>query len=124
MPEPLSPGPTSGDPPPETAGLPSGRMILALQLQGLGEALRFTLQSGKAPGPLTVELYNKLRADADALADGRALARIPAIGAQSDPGDLLVAAEVLRSTVVACLTPEEHEERERAIGFAAGKAIE
>ena len=103
---------------------PSSRLLLSMQVQGLSDALRFALQAGQKPGPLTIKLYNQLREDAAKHAEGDAIARLPVADEKTTPVDLLSAAEVLRTTLAACLTPEEHETRERIIGFSAGKPIE
>ena len=102
---------------------PSNRLLLSMQAQGLSDALRVALQTKQKSGPLTVRLYNKLRADAAAHAQGEALARLPAADGGTSPVDLLSAVEVLRATLATCLTPEEHDARERVIGFAAGKPL-
>lgn len=102
---------------------PSNRLLLSLQAQRLSDALRFALQSGHKPGPLTIKLYNQMRADAAALAAGDAIARLPVADASVDPVDLLSAVEVLRATLAACLTPEEHDARDRVVGFAAGQPL-
>jgi hypothetical protein len=103
---------------------PPDRLLLVLQMQGLCEALRFALQANQPPGPLTIGLYNQLRTDANAHADAIAMGRVPGVKDDVNPVDLLSAAEVLRSTLVGSLTPQEHEEHDRAIGFSAGKPIE
>jgi hypothetical protein len=103
---------------------PSSRLILSMQAQGLSDALRFALQAGQKPGALTLKLYNQLRSDAAGCANGEAIARLPVADTGIDPVDLLSAVEVLRSTLAACLTPEEHDTRERVIGFSGGRPQE
>ncbi len=50
--------------------------------------------------------------------EGYTVDHIPAVTDKTDAADLLLIAEVLRSTMLAFLTPEEVEER-RGIGFHA-----
>jgi hypothetical protein len=106
--------------PPACSIDPSNRLMLSMQVQGLSDALRYALQAGQKAGPLTIKLYNQLRVDAAGHASGDAIARLPVADPATDPVDLLSAVEVLRATLATCLTPEEHDARERVIGFAAG----
>ena len=102
---------------------PSNRLMLSMQAQGLSDALRFALQAGQRPGPLTLKLYNQMRTDAAGCASGEALSRLPVADDKIDPVDLLSAVEVLRATLAACLTPEEHDTRDRVVGFSAGQPL-
>jgi hypothetical protein len=95
----------------------SGLFILSFQLEGLCAALRHTVPHGLPPGRATVALLRKLYDDLDALHTGRAIERFPSIDDALSPVDVLSIAEMLRSTVVAFLTPEEREERHLEFGF-------
>jgi hypothetical protein len=97
-----------------------GIFIASFQLDGICNALRLMLQCGASPGAATVALLEKLQGEFETLIkEGRIVERIPKASATMSTPELLAIAEVLRSSALVFLTPDEAEERKRTFGFAA-----
>jgi hypothetical protein len=94
----------------------SGLFIISFQLEGVCTGLRATVPHGLAPGNDTVTILRKLLADFASISTGKMLKDLPDISETSNPVDILVFAETLRTSVLAFLTPDEISER-RSIGF-------
>jgi len=94
----------------------SGLFIISYQLEGLCNGLRLTVPHGLKPGKETIQIIEKLLADFAAILKGTLLDNLPKISESSNPVDILVFAETLRTSVLAFLSPEEVTER-RKIGF-------
>ena len=60
---------------------------------------------------------NRLLADFSEKSDGCVLDDLPAMNENTSPVDMLIVAEILRSSLMAFLTPVERQERERLFGF-------
>jgi hypothetical protein len=97
----------------------SARFVLYFQTEGLCEALRLVLQSNSQPGPGTIQVLRALTDQAKEIGKGEPFKRLLEITESSPPADLLVAAELLRTTVLAHLSPEEINEQRQSFGFAA-----
>ena len=91
--------------------------MLYFQADGLCNALRLLAQTNQSPGNATIELLKALKAESEVIGNGKAFERLPDIGQGSSLSDMLVAAEVIRSTMLAFLSPEELEDQRRAMGF-------
>lgn len=100
----------------------SGRFMVYFQATGLCEALRTAIQAGGKPGKLTVEFLRKLREDAQQIGAGPAFERLPPVDDTSSPADLLIAAELIRSSMLAFLSPEEIEKSERSFSLLTSLA--
>jgi hypothetical protein len=95
----------------------SGNFLLYYQAEGLCQALRLTMQTRQDPGPTMIAFLKTLRDCALKVGTGEPFERLPKINDNSPITDLLVAAEVIRTTMLAFLTPEEMEEQKRVFGF-------
>jgi hypothetical protein len=95
----------------------SGRFLAYFQAVGVCEALRIALQTGNKPSKSTVDFLRKLREDAQHIATGNAFERLPVTDESSSPADLLVAAEVIRASMLAFLSPEEIESSEQSFSL-------
>jgi hypothetical protein len=89
----------------------SHEFIASFQLDAMCETLRFLLASQLEPSVLAHQLVKRLRDDFVTFGSGRAVEAIPEITEQMSPVDLYLAAEFLRYTLSAFLTPDEREER-------------
>jgi hypothetical protein len=98
----------------------SCRFILYFQADGVCNSLRLAVQVGQTAGPETVALLHAMTEDARLIGEGKAFERLPAITEDTSVVDMLVAAEVIRASMLCFLSPEEVEEQRRAIGFGAG----
>ena len=97
-----------------------GLFVVSYQVEGLCVALRLMVQSGNPAGPETRQLLRRLMSTFRSLVtSGPALEGIPEISDTTAAADLLSIAETLRTTALCFLTPEEHEERKRSIGFTS-----
>ncbi len=95
----------------------SGNFLLYYQTEGLCQALRLAMQTRQEPGPTTIEFVKKMRECAQTIGTGEPFERLPENNDNSPITDLLVTAEVIRTTMLAFLTPEEMEEQKRSFGF-------
>jgi hypothetical protein len=100
----------------------SGRFILYFQADGVCNALRLAVQVCQTPGPETVALLQAMAEDARLIGEGNAFDRLPSITEDTSAVDMLVAAEVIRTSMQCFLSPEEVEEQRRVIGFGAAHA--
>ena len=96
-----------------------GLSIISFQLEGLCNGLRQTVPRGLAPGKDTVAIIKKLLADFASISTGKLLKDLPTLSETSNPVDILVMAETLRTSVLVFLTPEEIAEHRGTIGFHA-----
>lgn len=96
--------------------------VMAFELEGLCEGLRSTVPNGLQPASTTVDIMNRLLADFSEKSDGCVLDDLPAMDENTSPVDMLIVAEILRSSLMAFLTPIEREERERLFGFHADES--
>lgn len=97
-----------------------GFFLVSYQIEGLCVALRLMVQTGVSAGPQTRELLNnKLSVFRSLIMSGPGLDGLPDITDAIATADLLSIAEILRTTALCFLTPEEHEERRRSIGFTS-----
>jgi hypothetical protein len=95
-----------------------GIFIVSYQLDGICNALRLIVQTGAPVGSPVRAIVAKLRADfARLLASGRALDSLPEVSDDMSAPELLALAETLRSSALCFLTPDETDERKRAMGF-------
>jgi hypothetical protein len=62
-------------------------------------------------------MLQRLKQAFDGVASGVPVENLPDVDEHSTPSDILMAAEVLRATLLAFLSPEEIGERRAAIGF-------
>ena len=97
----------------------SALLVMAFELEGLCNSLRITVPNGLAPSRTTIAIMNKLLEEFSEKADGVLLDNLPPLDEKTSPVDVLIVAEILRSTLTAFLSPEELHERERTFGFAA-----
>jgi hypothetical protein len=95
----------------------SARFMLFFQAEGLCQSLRLVVQTGGKPGSAVAALMNKMIASAKQTSHGDPIDRLPDVSEGMGAADLLVIAEILRSTMLAFLTPEEVEAQRRSIGF-------
>ena len=91
--------------------------VMAFELEGLCEGLRNTVPHGLNPSHTTIGVINRLLADFSEKADGCVLDDLPPLDESTSPVDMLIVAEILRASLMAFLTPDEREERERLFGF-------
>src|SRR5258708_1259845 len=87
----------------------SGLSILSYQLDGLCSGLRQVVPYGQPVGPLSLSILKRLKLTFESIVDGPALEGFPEVDEESSPSDVLVIAEVLRSSLLAFLSPEEME---------------
>lgn len=99
----------------------SALFILACQSEGLCCSLRQTVPNGLSHGPGTVSMLKKLLNDFDSLSSGKPVENFPEINESLSSTDLLTIAEVVRSSILAFLTPEEKKEHDKTFGFASHK---
>lgn len=97
-------------------------LVMAFELEGLCAGLRATVPNGLAPAQTTVSIMNRMLTDFSEKSDGCILDDLPPLEENTSPVDLLIVAEILRSSLMAFLTPDERDERDRTFGF--GAAIE
>jgi hypothetical protein len=64
---------------------------------------------------------NKLLEDFSEKSDGCVLDNLPKLDENTSPVDLLIVAEILHSSLLAFLTPSEHDTRDRIFGFGSGR---
>jgi hypothetical protein len=72
---------------------------------------------GQDPGKSARDVLRKLRDGWIKGASGSTVELIPDVTDESSPADVLVAAEILRVSMIAFLTPEEAEEQRGFFGF-------
>jgi hypothetical protein len=94
----------------------SNLFILSYQLEGLCMGLRQTVPQGLKPDKNTIAILNNLFDHFVSISTGKFLKRLPKVSESSNPVDILVMAETLRTSALAFLSPEEISERKR-IGF-------
>ncbi len=96
-------------------------LVMAFEVEGLCTGLRQTVPNGLAPAATTLSIMNKLLALFSEKSDGGVLDNLPALTDETSPVDCLIVAEILRSTLMAFLTPDELDERDRTFGFASAQ---
>lgn len=99
----------------------SALLVMAFEVEGLCTGLRQTVPNGLEPSNTTLSLMNKLLAMFSEKSDGGVLDNLPALTEDTSPVDCLIVAEILRSTLMAFLTPDELDERDRTFGFASAQ---
>ena len=87
----------------------SHRFVLSVQLAGLVNSLRSVVQADRQPSEESIELVRKLRRDLQTVVTGPATDDLPEISSKSNAADLLIAAEVYSSTLVALVDREEQK---------------
>jgi hypothetical protein len=97
----------------------SALLVMAFEVEGLCTGLRQTVPNGLAPSATTLSIMNKLLATFSEKSNGGVLDNLPALTEHTSPVDCLIVAEILRSTLMAFLTPDELDERDRTFGFAS-----
>ena len=95
----------------------SNLFVMSFQVEGLCTAMRTTVSVGGEPGPATLSLLKNLRDSFVSVGSGFTVEHIPSIHDGMNPHDALAAAEVLRTTILAFLSPEEAEEQRGVLGF-------
>ena len=95
----------------------TGLFLLSFQLEGLCTALRQVVPSGLPLGPETIAMARRLKLTFDGIASGPPVEGLPDIDETTAPVDVLMLIEVLRSTLLAFLSPEEIDERRTVFGF-------
>jgi len=95
----------------------SGLFLLSFQLEGLCTALRQVVPCGLPLGPQTVVVTQRLKGTFDSIASGPAVENLPDIDEDTAPVDILMLVKILRSTLLAFLSPEEIGERRSVLGF-------
>jgi hypothetical protein len=94
-------------------------LVMAFEVEGLCTGLRQTVPNGLPPSTTTLAIMNKLLALFSEKSDGGVLDNLPALTEETSPVDCLIVAEILRSTLMAFLTPDELDDRDRTFGFAS-----
>ena len=97
----------------------SALLVMAFEVEGLCTGLRQTVPNGLEPSATTRSIMNKLLAQFSEKAEGVVLDNLPALTQDTSPVDCLIVAEILRSTLMAFLTSDELDERDRTFGFAS-----
>ncbi len=95
----------------------SNNFVASFQVEGLCQAIRALVLQGIDPGPAARQALRGLRDVFVAVGKGATIKLIPEVDDDSSPADLLVIAEVLRTTMIAFLTPEEAQEQRGHFGF-------
>jgi hypothetical protein len=99
----------------------SNLFIASFQVEGLCTALRATTAVGGQPGPATLELLKSLRDAIVSVGSGLTVEHLPEVTNEMNSYDVLTTAEVLRTTILAFLSPEEAEEQRGVFGFHANR---
>ena len=94
----------------------SALFVVSYQLEGICQGLRMTVPQGLSPGKDTIAIMHKLFADVSKYTKGITQV-FPDISEKSNPVDILVFAETLRTSVLAFLSPDELVEHRKTIGF-------
>lgn len=97
----------------------SALLVMTFELEGLCNGLRCTVPNGLAPSATTVAIMNRLLDEFSRKAEGCVLDELPKLDENTTPVDMLIVAEMLRSTLMAFLTPDERDARDRTFGFVA-----
>lgn len=97
-------------------------VVIYFQASGLCEALRLAVQTGQKPGKATIELIRKCREDAKRYSRGDCYDRLPEVDEDSPAIDLLVAAEMLRTTHLAFMSPQDIEENKQTFSMLSSWA--
>ena len=97
----------------------SSLLVMTFELEGLCNGLRCTVPNGLAPSTTTIAIMNRLLDEFSRKADGCALDELPKLDEKTAPVDLLIVAEMLRSTLMSFLTPDERDARDRTFGFGS-----
>lgn len=95
----------------------SNNFVASYQIEGLCQALRPLVLNGIEPGKSARHILRTLRDGFVGSGSGTTVELIPQVTDDSTPSDLLVAAEILRVSMIAFLTPEEAEEQRGYFGF-------
>jgi hypothetical protein len=96
----------------------SNLFVMSFQIEGICSAIRTTVSMGDRPGPATLTLLRSLRDSFVSVGSGFTVEHIPTVHDDMNPHDALAVAEVLRTTILAFLSPDEAEER-GTFGFHA-----
>ena len=97
----------------------SALLVMTFELEGLCNGLRCTVPNGLAPAARTVAIMNRLLDEFSRKAEGCVLDELPKLDENTSAVDMLIIAEMLRSTLMAFLTPDERDARDRTFGFAS-----
>lgn len=97
----------------------SNLFIASYQVEGLCDALRRTISVGAQPGPESLKFLKSLRDAIVSVGSGLTIEHLPEISLDMNAHDVLAAAEVLRTTIIAFLSPEEVQDHRGAFGFHA-----
>jgi hypothetical protein len=95
----------------------SGLFILSFQLEGLCTTLRQTVPYNLPVGPATLAMLVRIKKAFDGMVSGPPVENLPDVDKDTSPVDVLMVAEILRSTLLAFLSPEEVDQRRTALGF-------
>ena len=95
----------------------SNLFIASFQVEGLYNALRTTITVGGTPGKVAIRLLKSLRDSIVSVGSRLTVEHLPEITEDMTSHDVLAAAEVLRTTILAFLPPEEAEEQRGVFGF-------
>ena len=99
----------------------SSLLVMTFELEGLCTGLRCTVPNGLTPSHRTVAIMNRLLEEFSRKAEGCVLDELPKLDEETSPVDLLIIAEMLRSTLMSFLTPDERDARDRTFGFASAQ---
>jgi hypothetical protein len=97
----------------------SALLVMTFELEGLCNGLRCTIPNGLPPSTTTLAIMNRLLERFSEKAEGCVLDELPPLDENTAPADLLIVAEMLRSTLMAFLTPDERDDRDRTFGFTS-----
>lgn len=86
------------------------RYTMAYQLQQLVGSMQFVVQFEPQATPLRLALLRQLREDVACVVPPDSMRPIPPITDDLSIGDLIIAAELIRATLVAAMGPDEQEE--------------
>jgi len=89
------------------------RYTMAYQLQQFGGSLQFVAQFDPNVTPFRLAILKQLREDVACVVPPDSMRPIPEISEQISMGDLIIACEMIRATLVAALDPDEQEENSK-----------
>ncbi len=95
------------------------RYTMAYQLQQFVGALQFVAQFDPHPTPFRLAILRQLREDVACVVPVESMRPIPEVNEQLSMGDLIIAGEMIRATLVAAMGPEEQEEHTKLQASAA-----
>lgn len=86
------------------------RYTMAYQLQQFVGSLQFVVQFDQQATPFRLAILRQLRADVACVVPEESMRPIPEVSEQMGMGDLIIAGEMIRATLVAAMGPDEQEE--------------